>query len=135
MFAWLPSASMAAASYFFTDDTSALSFFGDYTAHTRSLLAISLMILTERPSHLRLKPLVYQFADAGLIADEDVNKYNALLERADKRSSSAIVESVILIAVMLIAIFGAMKGVRATRRSKGCSSNTRSFSLSLTNAT
>ncbi len=104
--AWMPCAMMAAASYLVTDNAAALSFFSDYTAHTRNLLAISLMILAERSAHLRLNPLVYQFGDAGLIADEDANKYNSLLERADKRSSSTIVESVILIAVMLMAIFG-----------------------------
>ena len=103
--AWLPCALLSVADYLSSESTAALSFFRDYNAYIRNLLAISVMVITERAAHTRLTPIVTQFERAGLIDPASGQQYHDALERADKRSSSSIAELVILVTVMVIALF------------------------------
>jgi hypothetical protein len=106
LIAWLPPAFLSLADYWYSENSSALSYFSDYTAHIRYLLAIGVMVVTERTAHQRLTPIVNHFIDARLIRDDHLERFGRVLKRADDRSSSALAESAILAIVMLVAILG-----------------------------
>ena len=106
MIAWLPSALLSVADHLYSGSTVALSYFTDYTAYIRGLLAISVMVITERAAHLRLTPIVNQFTEAHLIDAGSEEQYRDELRRADERSSSSVAELTLLIFVVLVAVFG-----------------------------
>ena len=106
MIAWLPPALLSAADYLFSGNEAALSYFSDYTVYIRSLLAISVIVIMERNAHLRLTPVINQFAEAKLIDEGSEKQYRSELGRADQRSSSMIAELVLLISVISVALFG-----------------------------
>ena len=107
LYAWLPPALLSAAEYLASGDVAALSYFTDYTAYIRGLVAIPIMITAERTAHLRLTPIVDQFFDARLIAERGLDRFKAMLKSADEWSSSRVVEGTLVTFVVLLAIFGA----------------------------
>lgn len=102
--AWLPPALLALAQFLHDRDPAALSYFSDYTAYIRFLVAIGVMVVTERTADGRLAPLIDHFTRAQLIHESCAPRFGRTLRRADERSSSTIAELVILGIVMLVAV-------------------------------
>ena len=105
LFAWLPLALLAVVQSLVDDRYSAWGFFTDWTVHARYLVAIGVMIATERFADGRIAILARQFRETQLVSDDGLPAFAAALAIADRRSSSALAEGIILAAALVISHF------------------------------
>src|SRR5262245_35065500 len=68
--AWLPPALLAIAQAVVEGNRSGWGFFVDATAYTRYLIAVWMMVATERYADGRITLLARQFREAGLFSDD-----------------------------------------------------------------
>ena len=101
LFAWLPPALLAAAQSLVDSSYHGWGYFTDLTVPARYLIAIWAMVATERYADSRFKILGRQFREAGLLSRDSLPRYEAILDIADRRSSSWIAEGIIVV----VAIF------------------------------
>lgn len=95
--AWLPAALLSLADGTVWNETlGGRSFLLDFTAYARFIVAIVVLVFTERVAEVRGAALVRQFSDAELVAPDDRTAFTAAMRRADRRSSSALAEVIIL---------------------------------------
>ena len=73
------------------------SFFTDLTVYARYLLALGVMIATERYADGRIILLTRQFRDARLLPDDSRQAFSDALVLADRRSSSRLAEAIVLL--------------------------------------
>lgn len=97
LLAWLTPALLVVAQSLGDSHYSGWAFFADWTVHSRFLIAIAVMIATERYADGRLVELTRHFRKARILADEDYSTFQAALAAADRRSSSAWAEALILV--------------------------------------
>lgn len=100
MVAWLLPALLAVVQSLFDDTYSGWGYFTDLTVYARFLIAIAVMIATERHADGRLAMLARQFRDAKLIEDEGLAGFGRALKDADRRSSSGVAEAVLAAAAL-----------------------------------
>lgn len=100
-FAWVPLALLAAFDARNWDLQLGSSFYTDLGAYARFLLAIFVLIVTERITDRRLNRLLAGFEESGIVGLESRKDFLAMLETADARTSSGRAEL-----VMLLAAFG-----------------------------
>jgi hypothetical protein len=100
LLAWLPPALLAAAQSLVDGAYSGWGFFTDWTVLTRYLVAIWVMIVTERYADGRIVLLTRQFREARLLSDDAVPGFLAALALADRRSASRLAEGVIVAAAL-----------------------------------
>lgn len=94
--AWLPPALIAALQSLLDPGYRGWGYFTDWTVHARYLVAVGAMVATERYADGRLLTLARQFREARLLTDEGLSAFRAALDTADRRSSSALAEALIL---------------------------------------
>jgi hypothetical protein len=100
LLAWLPPALLAVAQSLVDGAYSGWGFFTDWTVPTRYLVAIGVMIATERYADGRIILLTRHFREARLFSDDAVPGFLAALALADRRSSSWLAEGVIVAAAL-----------------------------------
>ena len=96
LLAWLPPALLAIAQSLADSRYSGWGFFTDWTVHARYLVAIAVMVATDRYADGRLVTLARHFRDARLFSDEGLSAFRTALATADRRSSSTLAEGLIL---------------------------------------
>lgn len=101
LLAWLPPAVLAVAQSLVDTHYDGWKFFSDWTVYARYLVAIWVMIATERYADSRLTSLARCFHGSRLLADESMPAFQAALRVADRRSGSAIAEAVIFAVAMV----------------------------------
>jgi hypothetical protein len=67
-------------------------FLYDLDAHVRFLVAIPLLLLAEVVVHRRIRPVVRQFVDAGIVTPEALPGFQAAIARAFRLRNSLVVE-------------------------------------------
>jgi len=107
LLAWLPPALLALAQSLVDGGYSAREFFTDLTVPARYLIAIGVMVVTERYADGRIILLTRQFREAQLVADEGLPRLSAALTLADRRSSSAVAEAICLVAALVWSVLTA----------------------------
>lgn len=100
LLAWLPPALLVVAQSLVDGRSSGWGFFTDWTVHTRYLVAIWVMIVTERYADGRIVLLTRHFREARLLSDDAVPGFLAALALADRRSSSGLAEGAIVVAAL-----------------------------------
>jgi len=98
---WLPPALLASVQALMSGGHSGLDFFGDWMAHSRYLIAVALMVATERYADGRLLMLARHFRGANILREASLPKFRAAMERADRRSSSRLAEAVMLVLALV----------------------------------
>ena len=101
--AWTLPALLVVAEASFGDGPPGWSFFGDATTYGRYLIAIVVMIGTERHADGRFELLIDQFRAARIVSDDHTQPFLGALAVADRRSSSLLAELVILLFVVAFA--------------------------------
>jgi hypothetical protein len=101
LLAWVPPVALVVAQSLLDGPYAGWGLCTDWTVHTRYLIAIWVMIATERYADGRIDLLTRQFRAAWLLADASQPAFGAALTAADRHSSSALAEAVLL-AVALI---------------------------------
>jgi hypothetical protein len=100
LLAWLPPALLSIVQTWVQPEYSGIDYFRDGTVYTRYLVAIIAMVFTERIADGRISVLVNQFLLARLLEPDAREKFISLVSRADKQTSSAIVEGFLLIVAL-----------------------------------
>jgi hypothetical protein len=101
LLAWLPPALAAIAQSVIDSSYSGWGFFTDSTVYTRYLIAIWVMIVTERYADSRTLMLVREFRDTPLLSDDSKPAFATALASADRRSSSRLAELLILLVAVV----------------------------------
>ena len=101
LLAWLLPALLVVAQSLLDPNYTGWTYFTDLTVYARYLIAIGMMIATERFADGRLTMLVHQFRDAHLVSDERLPGFRAALTAADRLSSSALAE-IVLAAIAMV---------------------------------
>ncbi len=101
LFAWLPPAILAVAQTLSDSPYSGWSYFTDFTVYTRYLIAIGVMVATERYADVRVNLILEQFGHSHIISGPANPQFRALLRWADRRSASTMAEAVILVATLV----------------------------------
>jgi len=92
LLAWLVPALLAVVQTLVDSDYSGWGFFTDLTVYARYMVAIGVMIATERYADRRLESLARQFRATGLITEDGLPGFRAALVSADRWSSSTVAE-------------------------------------------
>jgi len=104
LFAWLPLLILSVLSGHEWGDAVTVPFLKDFDAHARFLLALPLLIVAELVVHQRMRPVVRQFLDRGLISDASRAKFDAAMASARRLRNSAAAEVLIIVFVYLVGI-------------------------------
>jgi hypothetical protein len=96
LLAWLPPALLAVAQSVIDSRYSGWGYFTDLTVYTRYLIAVWVLVATERYADSRTIALVHEFRNSRLISDDSHPAFAAVLDIADRRSSSRLAELLIL---------------------------------------
>jgi|GEM_PF-2915058 hypothetical protein len=99
--AWLPLALLTVVQTMVENRQAGWGFFVDWTTYARYGIAIGVMVATERYANGRLNLLLDNFSQARLVAKEDLPAYRQALAKADRSSSSALAEALILVAAFV----------------------------------
>ena len=92
---WLPLAAMTLLAGSFAGSVS-VGFLFDLDAHVRFLITLPLLIGAEVIVHRRMRSVVEQFSDRGLIAPEDRPRFDDMIARAMRLRNSVVVEVLLL---------------------------------------
>lgn len=95
---WLPLLALTIAAGTALGGGVAVPFLADFEVHARFLVAIPLLVVAERMTHLRLRPVFAQFVGRGLVAPEDVPSYDAILASARRWRNSYAAEALMVVA-------------------------------------
>jgi hypothetical protein len=96
LFAWLPLLALAALGGHLFGGVD-VPFFRDLSTHVRFLLALPLLIGAELVVHGRIRAVVDQFKERGLITPEDQPRFDAAIGRAMRLRNSVVAEIVLLL--------------------------------------
>ena len=79
------------------------SSFADFVAYARYLLAIPIMIISDRSSDNRIRGLVDNFVKSGIIPADSLPIFGQMLRQADTRTASAPAEGAMLVLAFVLA--------------------------------
>lgn len=99
--AWLVPALLAVAQSLLDGGNFARGYFTDGTVYARYLVAIAVMVGTDRYADWRLTRLVKNFRESSLLHPESLSAFRAAVTSADRLSSSASAETLILGAALI----------------------------------
>jgi hypothetical protein len=101
LIAWLAPVTLASVQSSVDESYSGARLFTDWTVHTRYLVAIFVMIVTERYADGRFDVLLRQFRSTDLVPPASDTKFNIIIRDADRWTSSRLAE-IGLLALALI---------------------------------
>ena len=79
-----------------------MPFLYDFEVHARLLVALPLLILAEAVTHSRMKPMLAQFFERGLVPDKAVPQFQKAVDSALRLRNSAWIEVLIVVGVYVI---------------------------------
>lgn len=106
LLAWSIPAVAVVAQSLLDDAYSGWVYFSDATVYARYLVTIAVLIWTEHYADGRFEILIREFRATRIVADAQDEEFLRALDVADRRSSSAIAEGIILVVALGIASFG-----------------------------
>ena len=83
----------------------AVPFLLDIEVHVRWLVTLPLLIVAELVVHQRMRPLVRQFLERGLIPDVSRAKFDAAVTAAQRLRNSAVAEGLLIVLVYVAVLF------------------------------
>jgi hypothetical protein len=104
LFAWLPLLILSMLGGRAWGDAGRVSFLADIEVHARFLAALPLLIVAELMVHQRMRPVVRQFLERGVIADTSRARFDAALPSALRLRNSVVAEVLLIAFVYLIGV-------------------------------
>ena len=104
LFAWLPLLFLSMLEGRAWGDAVTVPFLVDIDVHARFLLALPLLIVAEFVVHQRMRPVVRQFLDRGLIPDKSRARFDAAVASALRLRNSVTPEVLLIAFVYLVGI-------------------------------
>lgn len=102
LFVWLPLLILSALSGSAWGASVRVPFLMDIEVHVRLLAALPLLIVAELVVHQRMRPVVRQFVERGLIADESLARFDAARASAVRLRNSVAAEVLLIAFVYLV---------------------------------
>jgi hypothetical protein len=97
--AWLPLVILSASQGLVVGHAVKVPFLYDIEVHARYLLAVPILLLAEIVVHQRIRVVVRQFVDTGIVAAESLAGFQAAIARAMRLRNSLLVELTLLVLV------------------------------------
>lgn len=102
---WLPLLVLSALEGQFLPSTEVtVPFLYDFELHARLLVALPLLILAEAVTHSRMKPLLSQFFERGLVPDETLPQFQKAIDLTLRLRNSAWFEALLVVGVYLVGL-------------------------------
>lgn len=92
LFAWAPLLLLSVVEGHAWGSAVTMPFLYDVDAHVRFLIALPLLVAAELVVHKRMRPVIRQFVERGLIADAALAKFDAALASALRLRNSVVAE-------------------------------------------
>jgi hypothetical protein len=99
LIAWLPLLLLSLLSGRVWSDAVAVPFLKDIEVHVRYLLTLPLLIVAELVVHQRMRPLIRQFLERGLVPDTSRARFDAAIAAAFRLRNSVAAEVALLVLV------------------------------------
>ena len=103
--AWLPLLILSTLGGRAWGDAVTVPFLLDIEVHVRFLLTLPLLIVAERVVHQRMRPVVRQFLERGLIPDASRARFDAAVAAAQRLRNSAMAEGLLVVLVYVVGLF------------------------------
>ena len=103
--AWLPLLLLSALSGSTYDATAGIAFLYDIEAHARFLIALPILIAAELIVHQRIRPVVAQFVERGIVVPEELPKFQHAIESTLRLRNSVIGEVALLVVVYTFGVW------------------------------
>jgi hypothetical protein len=107
LLAWLPLVVMV---ILHPNPEADISFLRDIAAHARFLLILPLLLIAEGPIRERSRMVVSHFRSSGLVADEDIPRFDALVRKGTRLVDSTLAELLVMLLSAAL-VYSAMRGV------------------------
>jgi hypothetical protein len=104
LFAWLPLLILSVLGGRAWGDAVRVPFLMDIAVHVRFLLALPLLIVAELVVHQRMRPVVRQFLERGLIPDASRARFDAAMASALRLRNSVLAEVLLIAFVYLVGV-------------------------------
>lgn len=111
-FAWSVPAILVAAQSLLVPGHSGWAYFSDATALARFLVAIVVMLATERYADGRFRLLIDQFRSTRIVSEAQMPEFLRAMALADRRSGSALAEGILLVLAYGMAAWGVRTAAR-----------------------
>lgn len=105
LFAWLPLLILSALGGQAWGTGVNVPFLMDINVHVRFLLGPPLLIVAELVVHQRMRPVVRQFLERGLIPDASRARFDAAMASALRLRNSVVAEALLIVFVYLVGVF------------------------------
>jgi hypothetical protein len=83
----------------------AVPFLVDLDVHARFLLTLPLLVLAELVVHQRMRPVIRQFLERGLIPDASRVRFDAAVASAQRLRNSVVAEALLIVFVYLVGLY------------------------------
>jgi hypothetical protein len=83
----------------------AMPFIRDIEAHVRCLMSLPLLIVAELIVHQRMRPLVAQFLERGLVVGETRTRFDAIVASVMRLRNSVVLEVILLVLVYTVGLY------------------------------
>ncbi|MGZ8158749.1 MAG: hypothetical protein ACXWT4_08060 [Methylobacter sp.] len=100
LFTWLPLLLLTVLSGDALGGDSKVPFFYDIDAHVRFLLALPLMLVAELVVHQRLRLIVRQFVERGIVLEQYRPEFDAIIGSALRLRNSVMIEVLLIVLVL-----------------------------------
>ena len=100
LFTWFPLLLFSVFSGEVLGSESKVPFFYDLDVHLRFLVALPLLLIAELIVHLRIRPIVWQFIDRGIISKRDRPEFEGIVASALSLRNSMVIEILLIILVL-----------------------------------
>jgi hypothetical protein len=87
-----------------------ISFLHDIAVHARFLLILPLLVMAEGPIRERSRMVVASFRNSGLVANEDMGQFDALVRKGIRLVDSTVAELLVMLLSAAL-VYSAMRGV------------------------
>ena len=104
LLAWAPLLLLSAAEGHAWGDSVALPFIRDIELHVRLLIALPLLIAAEIVVHRRMRPVMAQFLDRGLIPRDERARFDAIIASALRLRNSIVAELLLIAFVYVVGV-------------------------------
>ncbi len=102
--AWLPLLILSMLERRAWGDAVAVPFLLDIEVHVRFLLTLPLLIVAELVVHQRMRPLVREFLERGLLPDASRARFDAAVAAAQRLRNSAVAEGLLIALVYVVGL-------------------------------
>ncbi|PYM27237.1 MAG: hypothetical protein DME11_08985 [Candidatus Rokuibacteriota bacterium] len=102
--AWLPLLILSMLEKRAWGDAVAVPFLLDIEVHVRFLLTLPLLIVAELVVHQRMRPLVREFLERGLLPDASRARFDAAVAAAQRLRNSAVAEGLLIALVYVVGL-------------------------------